>query len=231
MQARICFEEKVMPKAVLTVNISELLTLTGTKEDTLRSDQRRGQSVTAFGGDKPLTRARYLIIDGLAMLIRDDFHCSGMKRTEAAWHVRAFWDRWAEAGARIEHRGEHVLFAAGEVESGMRWCNVGPADLLPEFLEDHPGMRRLFVCNIEKLMGEMGARADEAGFDLTGGSLFPEPDDPRFVKMLAEFRERREASLKLKSKPPDPFRRPSSRLFDAQGRRTIEGETCAISLQ
>ena len=52
------------------------------------------------------------MIDGLAILIRDDFHRAGMKRMEAAWHVRAFWDQWGMAGARIEHRKESVLFAA-----------------------------------------------------------------------------------------------------------------------
>ena len=44
----------LIPKPVLTVNVTQMLTLTNTKEDTLRSDQRRGQSVAAFGGDRPL---------------------------------------------------------------------------------------------------------------------------------------------------------------------------------
>jgi hypothetical protein len=87
-------------------------------------------------------------------------------------------------------------------------------------------MRRLFVCNVEKLMGEMRARADEAGFDLTAGSFFPEPNDQRFVSMLAMFRERRDTSLKQS----DPLRR-SSRIFDVQARENIEAEACGISLQ
>jgi hypothetical protein len=214
-----------IPKPVMTVNVTQLLTLTNTKEDTLRSDQRRGQSVAAFGGDRPLTRARYLMIDGLAILVRDDFHRAGMKRMEAAWHVRAFWDQWGMAGARIEHREESVLFAAGELEDGTRWCANGRADQLPKFLKNYPSMRRLFVCNVEKLIGEMRARADEAGFDLTAGALFPEPDEQRFVKMLAVFRERRETSLQQS----DALRRLSSRIFDVQGRRNIEAETCGIS--
>ena len=220
-------EEFSIPKPVLTVNVTQMLTLTNTKEDTLRSDQRRGQSVAAFGGDRPLTRARYLMIDGLAILIRDDFHRAGMKRMEAAWHVRAFWDQWGMAGARIEHRKESVLFAAGELENGTRWCANGRADQLPEFLKGRPSMRRLFVCNVEKLMGEMRARADEAGIRLTAGSFFPEPDDQQFVRMLAVFRERRDTSMKQS----DPLRRLSSRIFDVQARRDIEAETCGISLQ
>src|SRR5262245_23700633 len=216
-----------MTKPVLTVNIIELLTMTGGNENTVASDLRRGYGVGAFGTDRPTVRGRYLVADGVYRLARDELCDAGMQRAEAAWHVRAFWDELAKAGSRFEHNGENILFAAGErLADGIRWCSHGAADQLPGFIASMP-MRRYFVVDVPKLMRAMRERADAAGYDLTGGYIFPKPDNPVFAKSLAEFRQRRDAVLKKS----DPFHRPPRSVFDAQGRRAFEAQACRIGMQ
>jgi hypothetical protein len=63
---------------LLTAGLQEILVLTGTSHTTLRSQRRRGTAVAAFGTSEPLLDTRWLLIDGLAMLIRDDLTRSGM---------------------------------------------------------------------------------------------------------------------------------------------------------
>jgi hypothetical protein len=216
-----------MTKPALTVNIIELLTMTGGNENTVASDLRRGFGVGAFGTDRPTKRGRYLIADGVYMLARDELCEAGMQRAEATWHVRGFWDELAKAGSRFEHNGENILFAAGErLADCLRWCAIGPADELPGFIAGMP-QRRYFVVDVPKIMRGMRERADAAGYDLRGGYIFPRLDNPVFAKSLAEFRQRRETVLKKS----DPFHRPPRSVFDAQGRRAFEAQAHRIAMQ
>src|SRR5438034_11783319 len=66
--------------------------------------------------------SRWLLIDGVAMLIRDDLVRSGMSMRGAAMMTRAFWPEWTIALARIEHRDEPWLFTAAELSDGKWWC-------------------------------------------------------------------------------------------------------------
>src|SRR5262249_36994209 len=58
--------------AMLTAGLQEMLVLTDTSHTTLRSQRHRGTAVAAFGTTQPLLDTRWLLIDGAAMLIRDD---------------------------------------------------------------------------------------------------------------------------------------------------------------
>jgi hypothetical protein len=89
---------------LLTAGLQEILVLTGTSHTTLRSQRRRGTAVAAFGTSEPLLDTRWLLIDGLAMLIRDDLARSGMSMQGATMMTRAFWPEWTMALAHIEHR-------------------------------------------------------------------------------------------------------------------------------
>jgi hypothetical protein len=216
-----------MAKPMLTANIIELLTMTGGNENSVASDLRRGYGVGAFGTDRPANRGRYFVADGVYMLARDELGDAGMQRAEAAWHLRGFWDELAKAGSRFEHGGENILFAAGEqLVDGARWCAAGPADQLPAFVARTP-MRKYFVVDVPRIMRTMRERADAAGFDLTGGCIFPCLQHTAFAKLLSEFRQRREATLKNS----DPFHRPPRSVFDAQGRRAFEAQACRIGMQ
>jgi hypothetical protein len=212
---------------MLTANIIELLTMTGGNENSVASDLRRGYGVGVFGIDRPTKRGRYLLADAVYMLARDELCDAGMQRAEATWHVRGFWDELAKAGSRFEHRGENILFAAGErLMDGVRWCASGPADQLPTFIERMP-VRRMFAVDVPRIIRTIRERADSAGFDLSGGCMFPPIDHPVFAKSLAEFRQRRETILKKS----DPFHRPPRSVFDAEGRRAFEMQACRIGMQ
>jgi hypothetical protein len=216
-----------MTKPVLVANITELLTLTHGNESSVASDIRRGFGVGMFGTDRPTKRGRYLVADGVYILARDELSAAGMQRNEAAWHVRAFWDQLAEGGSRYEHKGENVLFAAGErLFDGARWCSKGPADQLLAFFASIPP-RRFFVVDVPRILRTMRERADAAGYDLTGGCIFPEPDNLVFIKSLDEFRQRREMVLKRS----DPFHRPPRGVCDAHGRRAFEVQAHRITMQ
>jgi hypothetical protein len=135
---------------LLTAGLQEILVLTGTSHTTLRSQRRRGTAVAAFGASQPLLDTRWLLIDGLAMLIRDDLARSGMSMEGATMMTRAFWPEWTMALAHIEHRDEPWLFTTVELSDGKWWCASGLAKQLPEFIEGMPPEkvpRRLYLLN------------------------------------------------------------------------------------
>ena len=124
--------------AMLLAGLQEMLVLTATSHTTLRSQRHRGTAVAAFGTTQPLLDTRWLLIDGAAMLIRDDLVRSGMFMQGAAVTTRAFWPEWTVALAHIEHRDEPWLFTAAELSDGKWWCASGLAKQLPEFVEGMP---------------------------------------------------------------------------------------------
>jgi len=89
----------------------------------------------------------------------------------------------AKAGGRFEHNAENILFAAGErLADGLGWCTSGPADELPDFIASMP-MRKYFVVDVPRIMRTMRERADAAGFDLTGGYIFPPTGQSRVCEI------------------------------------------------
>src|SRR5262245_57436598 len=128
--------------AILTLTHRDLLALTNTSSTQYRQDRFRNQWVAAFRAAVPVLRDRRLLIDAMAMIIRDDLARS-IPRRAAATTVRAFWDKWIEAVARVEHRREPVVFAVAEQSEGVWWCGTGPAMQLPAFVNNQPALRRL----------------------------------------------------------------------------------------
>jgi hypothetical protein len=212
---------------ILTASFQEIRALTGVNHATLRSQRLRGTAVAAFGTTQPLLDTRWLLIDGLAMLIRDNLARSGMPMNGAVMTTRAFWPEWTEALARVEHRGQAWLFTVAEVSEGKWWCARGPAKGLPKLiqgmrLEDVP--RRLYNVNIPKILLDMQARAQKAGLDLSGGSVSLPPDDKLLLEWMEEFRRHRKAAQEefdpLHMTEPSPPR--------ARYRKAIEDASCAI---
>jgi hypothetical protein len=208
--------------AILTLTHRDLLALTNTSPTQYRQDRFRNQSVAAFGAAEPVLKDRPLLVDAMAMMIRDDLARS-IPRRAAATTVRAFWDKWIEAVARVEHRREPVLFAVAEQSEGVWWCATGPAEQLPAFVANQLPLRRLVVVNVAELMLELQNRADKLGFDLSPGDLFLAPDHPHFIRWVTEFREQREA-LQRKFDPlhgGTALPRPSARQ-----RKALEALAC-----
>ena len=111
----------------------------------------------------------------------------GWRAGPPRWWCEAFSINGSSASARIEHRGEDVLFAVAEQAPKVWWCGAGLAAQLPGFIRSNPP-RRLFVVNVEKIMLDMRERAKRAGFDLSGGSFFLPPDHELYQQWLKEFR-------------------------------------------
>ena len=200
-----------------TAPLKDLLALTDINRETLKSDRQRGYSVAAFGLARPIIDARCLLVDGIALLIHNSL--SGkLHRRAAAFVVRGFWDKWAEALSRIEHRHEPMLFAVGKRSETVWWVGIGPAQDLPLFVAKQPLMEDLLMVNIARHKANMEQRAEKLGIALTGSFILP-PDDPRFIEWLTEFRKDREVRQEmfdpLHMKPP---RAPSAGL-----RNSVEG--------
>jgi hypothetical protein len=156
-------------------------------------------------------------VDGIALLIHNSL--SGkLHRRAAAFVVRGFWDKWAEALSRIEHRHEPMLFAVGKRSETVWWVGTRPAQELPLFVARQPPMEDLLMVNIARHKANMEQRAEKLGIALTGSFILP-PDDPRFIEWMTEFRKDRERRQEmfdpLHMKPP---RAPSAGL-----RNSVEG--------
>ncbi len=195
---------------ILTLTNRQLLALTNTTANQYRQDKFREQAVAAFGAAEPILEDRPLLVDAMAMIIRDDLARS-IPRRAAATTVRAFWDKWIEAIARVEHRGEEVVFAVAEQSEGVWWCGT---------------LRRLVIANAPQLYSELQNRADKLRFDLSAGDLFLAPDDPLFISWVTEFREQREA-LQRKFDPLHGGRAPPRP--SAQQRKALEVLACGVA--
>jgi hypothetical protein len=212
--------------SILTARLPQLLVLTGVNAASLRTDRLRKLSVAAFGAAEPILLDRYLLVDGVAWRVRDELAGQGMVRRAAAMITRAFFDKWIEAVARIEHRCEPVVFAVAEQSAGVWWCGTGNADGLADYVRTQSPLRRLFVVNVEQILAGMKHRGERADFDLRGNFFLP-PDHPLFTEWIAEFAARRTAVPERF----DPLHMRPPRAPDARQRRAIEDTTCGIYLR
>jgi hypothetical protein len=209
---------------ILTARLGELLTITGLNASTLRSDRLRKSSVAAFGTDHPVLDERCLLLDGVAMLVRDALNAKGMARRAAAMVTRQYWPEWMEALAWVEDRKQPVVFAAAELEGNAGWwAGLGRADKLADFVAKQK-LQRLLCVNMARIKIEMDTRAAKAGFVTSGGRYCLPPDDPTFVQWAKEFRAWRDAAQRLF----DPLHAKSPPRPSATQRRDIEAISCSI---
>lgn len=186
----------------------------------IKNAQARGELIEAAAVERAWTDVLRGVRAGMlavALLIQNDLARS-LPRAVAAMIVRAYFDVWATAVARVEHRGEPVIFGVGEVRERQWWVAAGRAEQLPAFLASQPPLRRFVEVNVAALLAEMYERARAAGLDLSAGSFFLPPDDPLFLKWMAEFRQSRERAIAqfdptdIKAPPP-----PTARLVASIG--------------
>jgi hypothetical protein len=179
---------------------SQLLTLTATSSQQYDQDRFREQQVGAFGANEPPVTNRPLLLDALAMVIRDDLAKSISPRRAASNIVRGFADQWQTALAHIEHRGQTWVFMAAQQSAKVWCCGAGPKKDLPAFVamqvQNGAPFRRIVVVDITALMAEIAARAKQAGLDLSQGTYYVAPDHSFHVKWASEFRQWREARLR-----------------------------------
>ena len=196
----------------------EMLLLADENPATLRNDRRHNRTVAAFGAAEPADSNRYLLIDIVAMKIRDQLTDYGLKRRLAANIVRGWFDQWAECVSRAEH-GEAMLFAMAD-PGGDKWFTCfGPAAQLPKFMETMQQLpQRFFIVDVAQLMLDIQVRAQKAGIEL--GSFFLPVDHPLFVEWASECKQARERAL------ADPFSKPVRRGPTQRERQAIEKQLC-----
>jgi hypothetical protein len=203
-----------------TFSFREMLILADENSATLRSDRRHNRTVAAFGAAEPADSNRYLLIDIVAMKMRDQLTDYGLKRRLAANIVRGWFDQWAECVSRAEHSQESMLFVVADTGSDKWFTCFGPAAQLPHFVATIPEQqlpRRLFVVNVAQLMLDIQVRAQKAGIEL--GSFFLPLEHPLFVEWVGEFKRAREKAL------ADPFSKPI-RGPTQRERQAIEKQLC-----
>ena len=215
--------------SVKSFSFQEMLALTGENAATLRNDRRHGHAVAAFGTAEPSNHGKWLLVDCVAMAIRDELTGYGLRRKVAAFIVRAFFDKWIEAVSKVEYEGRPMLFATGGVDDKTMWAALGPAEGLRKFLEllpeelqpDLQAPRRLYTVNVADIMDRIQQRAKKTSIHL--GNFFLPPDHPLFIKWITEFRTAREKAQAQFDPIKKPMRGPSERE-----RQAFEDVLCTI---
>jgi hypothetical protein len=211
--------------SIKTFSFQEMLTLTDENAATLRNDRRHGHAVAAFGTAEPSNNSKWLLVDCVAMLIRDqlnDEHECGMRRKTAAFIVRAFFDQWAEAVSKVEHLHQAMLFATADHGDKKMWAAFGPTKDFRAFLDLLPEPpKRLYTVDVTAIMARIQQRAQKA--DIVLGNFFLPPDHPLFIKWTTEFRAAREKAQAQFDPLKKPMRGPSERE-----RQSFEDALCTI---
>ena len=202
-----------------TFSFREMLILAAENAATLRSDRRHNRTVAAFGAAEPADSNRYLLIDIMAMKIRDQLTDYGLKRRLAANIVRGWFDQWAECVSRAEYCEETMLFAVADTGTDIWFTCFGPAAQLRDFLATEQQLpRRLFIVNVSQLMSDIQLRAKKVGIEL--GNFFLPVEHPLFVEWASEFKRAREKAL------ADPFNKPICRGPTQREREAVEKQLC-----
>src|SRR2546430_17427063 len=118
---------------ILPLTNRQLLALTNPTANQYRQDKFREQAVAAFGAAEPILEDRPLLVDAMAMIIRDD-PARSIPRRAAATTDRAFWGKRVEGTARVQARGGEVVFAVPAHSEGLRRRWAGPSQQLPTFV-------------------------------------------------------------------------------------------------
>jgi hypothetical protein len=201
--------------AILTLPSQRaLFAVTGINPATYRSDLHRDQGVAAFGAAEPLFDCP-LVLDAVAIRLREALTERGLSRKVAALTVRGFFDRWAEGISYTDYEGQDIMFGVVELdpqECGDEWrCGMGPAEKFDEFMENlRKSPRRALFVHLRETLADIRSRAVKAKLDLSGRVFVP-PDDPLITKIMAIWQAWR-ATNKVadpRAKPPKldrPFR-------------------------
>jgi hypothetical protein len=184
-----------------TFSFQEMLILADENAASFRNDRRHGFTVAAFGAAEPSGHNRYLLVDCVAMLIRDWLTERGLKRKLAAWYVRAFADEWLKGLSRVEHLHHTILLAVADRGGGEWWAAAGPKEYFLEFLEEQPKMpEQLYTVELAEVVDEIKKRAQKAGIHL-GDFILP-PNHPQLIEWTTKFRNAREKELAQWFKKP-----------------------------
>jgi hypothetical protein len=198
--------------SIKTFLFPEALILAAENAASFRNDRRHGHTVAAFGAAEPSNTNRWLLVDFVAMAIRDQLTDYRLERKVAAFIVRAFFDKWIEAVAKVEYQGRPMLFATGGVDDKTMWAAVGPAEGFRAFLEllpEEQAPKRLYTVEVATIMNDIQQRAKKAG--IIAGNFFLPPEHPMFIKWTAEFRNARERAQAQFDPLKKPWRGPSER--------------------
>ena len=209
--------------AILTCTQRDLLALSDTPGTRLRQDRFQHQNVAAFGTPEPLLTDRCLVLDAVAICVRDALNRSQLKgiapmgRRAAAMTTLNFWPEWMTAFAFVEHKEQPYVFAVAARDDGW-WCGLGRADELAKFVAEQSKqspVRQLFAVNLERIRLDIHERATKAGIDLSAGRITLPPDHPTFVQWAKEFEAERRPTF-------DPYRAKAPHRPSAERRAAIE---------
>ncbi|WP_454619349.1 hypothetical protein [Bradyrhizobium cenepequi] len=169
-----------------------LFAVTGINPATYRSDVFRDQSVAAFGASEPVARDRPLVLDAVAIRLRDELQELGLSRKLAASIVRGFFDRWAEGVAYADHENQDVIFAVIEFDPrkfrDVPWvCTVGPAEKFEDYLKTLPRPRRRIVfVHLRETLADLRERAAKAKVELPE-HFFVSPEHPLLAQIKTDW--------------------------------------------
>ncbi|MBR0900976.1 hypothetical protein JQ616_38975 [Bradyrhizobium tropiciagri] len=178
------------------LTLSELLHVTNTGEEALKSMRRRGQIALAFGLRDAFASSWYLPVDAVSMLVTSAL-AKVYGVSNAAVLVRISGDVLLQivAGAEADTDTDAMLCVMDLVRErdGVRAYFVSCAAVdaflpeLPRSCETHDFVpERLIMINVSQVIRALRVSALRIGVDLTAPFL-PPPDSLEFQKLMASY--------------------------------------------
>jgi hypothetical protein len=191
----------------MRLTLQELLKITATTDQGLRSLRRRGQIALAFGQRHAFDSLTYLPLDAVAMLLRGTL-AKSYGQTEAAQFVRIYGDVWAQVVAEAEADFKtDVSFCIVDFErenDGKKaTMAAGARDATPEQIAaavaNTPEAQgfvavRINCVNLSHLIRAIRTSAAKHGINLTM-PFMPPPGSEDFQKLFEPYVEARDAAI------------------------------------
>ena len=172
--------------------------------------QRDGHTALAFGTPIPATPGQYFDLDLVGMAI-----AAGMTptfgRDVATTIVLGFFNQWVAAvGESESDKTQNYFFAIGAFGGDVARkkpdeyrITHGPMEQVSSDLRD---AHAVMMVNITDILARLRVRAVEVGVDLSQPFFFP-PEHERFLQVIDEFEQEREARVARYRRDKTRFRR------------------------
>jgi hypothetical protein len=195
------------------LTLAELLKVTATPPEALKSLRRRDQIALAFGRREAYDSLSYIELDAVGLLLTDAIGRAYNNLTTAAQLLRIYGDVWAgvvgEAEADLRHDKSFCIVDLADADEPRPLehikahyacgANESDPDKIAKFVERYsptPGLVavRVNCVNVSHLIRFIRKTAAKHGIDLLG-AFMPPPSDPRFKEFVQPYEDLRDKAI------------------------------------
>jgi hypothetical protein len=188
----------------------QFLKIFGLTSGAFDAQQRAGHVALAFGTPIPARPGHYFDLDLVAMAIAAAL-APTLGRQAATTIVLGFFNQWVSAvGYADADTTQNFFFAMGlmgrdkdERRPSEIWVTNGTIE---EIMSDLRDASSVMAINITDIIARLRAKARAAGIDLSQPFFFP-PEHERFLQVITEFKQEREARIARLRRDKNKLRR------------------------